>query len=83
MENSNNHSSYLTSDKLLNKRMNNITPDKLTISQIIPTIKEMYFNGVRDIDDKWRDALRIYANRHNIPFAPGMINELFNIINTL
>lgn len=89
MENPNNNIShltsvsYLTSERLLNVRMNNITPDKLTINQIIPTIREMYFNGARDIDNKWREAIKIYANKHNIKFAPGMINELFNILNNI
>lgn len=60
-----------------------ITPDKLTISQIIPTIENIYDRGADDMDRKWRNALRIYAAKHNIPFAPGMINELFNILNQL
>ena len=41
----------------------------------------MYDKGADDMDKKYRNALRIYAAKHNIPFAPGMINEIFNILN--
>lgn len=73
--------SYLSMEKELEIQMNSITPDNLTLNQIIPTIKEMYLNGANDMDTKWRRAIEVYANRHNIPFAPGMLNEMFNILN--
>ena len=62
--------------------MNNLTPDNLALSQVIPTIKRMYQNGANDMDTKWRIAIAIYAKRHNIPFSPGMMNEMLNILNT-
>lgn len=73
--------SYLSMEEELKIQMNNITPDNLTLQQIIPTIKQMYLNGANDMDSKWRHAIEVYANRHNISFAPGMINEMFNILN--
>jgi len=75
--------SYLLMKSELEIQMNHITPDNLTLSQIIPTIKQKYLNGANDMDSKWRKAIEIYAKRHNIPFAPGMINELFNILNNM
>lgn len=83
MNTTSNHGSYLDMKDELKIRMNNITPENLTIDQIIPTIKEMYLTGANDMDSKWRTAVKIYAKKHNIKFAPGMINELFNIINNL
>jgi len=73
--------SYLSMEKELKIQMNNITPDNLTLNQIIPTIKQMYLDGANDMDSKWRHAIEVYAKRHDIPFAPGMINEMFNILN--
>lgn len=83
MEHTNSHNSYLTSEKLLDIWMNNITPENLSIAQIVPTIKRMYFNGANDMDNKWRKAIKIYADKHNIKFAPGMINELLNILGSI
>lgn len=73
--------SYLSMNEELKTQMNNITPNNLTISQIIPTIERMYLNGANDMDNKWRNAIRIYAERHDIKFAPGMMNEMLNILN--
>lgn len=73
--------SYLSMEKELKIQMNSITPNNLTVSQIIPTIERMYLNGANDMDHKWRNAIRIYAERHDIKFAPGMMNEMLNILN--
>lgn len=73
--------SYLSMEKELEIQMNSITPNNLSLGQVIPTIKQMYLNGANDMDSKWRDAIKIYAERHDIKFAPGMINEMFNILN--
>jgi hypothetical protein len=74
--------SYLSMEKELEIQMNNITPNNLSLGQVIPTIKQMYLNGANDMDSKWRNAIETYAKRHNIKFAPGMINEIFNILNS-
>ncbi len=79
----NNNKSYLFLDKERNIRINSIKSENLTISQIIPTIERMYINGANDMDNRWRKAIKIYAEKHNIPFAPGMINEIFNILNSI
>lgn len=63
--------------------LSEITPDKLALSQIIPTIENMYDRGADDMDKKYRIALRIYATKHDIIFAPGMINEILNILNRI
>ena len=76
-------SSYLDMDKELAARINCITPNNLTISQTIYTIKQMYLNGANDMDNKWRKALKIYADEHNTKFAPGILNELINILNNI
>ncbi len=60
-----------------------ITVDKLTISQIIPTLEYIYNKGADDMDRKYHIALRIYATKHNIPFNPGMIDEITNTLNEL
>lgn len=73
--------SYLSMEKELEIQMNNITPNNLSLGQVIPTIKQMYLNGANDMDSKWRNAIKIYVERHDIKFAPGMINEMFNILN--
>lgn len=70
-------------DKERKAALSEITPDKLTISQIIPTIENMYNKGADDMYEKYHIALRIYAAKHNIPFNPGMINEIVNTLNSI
>jgi len=70
-------------DKERKAALSVITVDKLTISQIIPTFEYIYNKGADDMDRKYHIALRIYATKHNIPFNPGMIDEIVNTLNLI
>lgn len=79
----NSQSSYLDMEEELKLKMPNIVNEFLTIDMIIPKMKKLYLEGAKDMDSKWRKAIKIYADEHNIKFAPGIINELLNILNNI
>lgn len=72
--------SYLDMENELKTQMNNITPENLSIAQVIPTIQRMYLNGANDMDNKWRDAIRIYCNENGLD-AKNLFLPLLNILN--
>ena len=76
-------SSYLDMDKELTARINCITPNSLTISQTIYTIKQMYFNGTNDMDSKWRKALKLFAKKYKMKYTPGILDELITVLNNI
>jgi len=72
--------SYIEMESEVKARMNNITPENLSLDQIIPTIKRMYLNGANDMDTKWRESFKTYCEEEGIEFK-GAWFKLLNILN--
>lgn len=72
--------SYLEMKDECKKAFDRLSPVDLSIYKLADTIRDMYINGARDMDDKWRQALVTYCNNHNISHR-DIFFEMINILN--